>query len=210
MPRRWRPSSPSRPTSPLVLQPPPSVDLHALFTCRQTLCVVMRASHPLAQEGGPVRLRECLTHPLALPDRSLAIRHHLDDALARRGTPFRPAVESSSLEFLRNLALREDVVSLQVPSGIPNDQRLVSRPIDERDLSPMTPDSRPAAWADAARRRREIRRRPRREPQRPLRRGVTCSGDIPVRSIHSTDLRYGRPGPIPPHSCGIHPSDVSG
>ncbi|TXN22173.1 LysR substrate-binding domain-containing protein [Methylobacterium sp. WL19] len=122
----------------LVLQPPPSADLHALFTCRQTLCVVMRASHPLAEEEGPVRLRECLTHPLALPDRSLAIRHHLDDALARRGTPFRPAVESSSLEFLRNLALREDVVSLQVPSGIPNDQRLVSRPIDERDLSPMT------------------------------------------------------------------------
>ncbi|MCC0808201.1 LysR family transcriptional regulator [Methylobacterium sp. W2] len=122
----------------LVLQPPPSADLHALFTCRQTLCVVMRASHPLAREDGPVRLRDCLTHPLALPDRSLAIRHHLDDALARRGTPVHPAVESSSLEFLRNLALREDVVSLQVPSGIPDDQRLVSRPIDERDLSPMT------------------------------------------------------------------------
>jgi DNA-binding transcriptional LysR family regulator len=98
----------------------------------------MRASHPLAGGDGPVRLRDCLTHPLALPDRSLAIRHHLDDALARRGTPVRPAVESSSLEFLRNLALREDVVSLQVPSGIPDDQRLVSRPIDERDLSPMT------------------------------------------------------------------------
>ncbi|WP_026596778.1 LysR family transcriptional regulator [Methylobacterium sp. 77] len=122
----------------LVLQPPPSADLHALFTCRQILCVVMRESHPLAREDGPVRLRECLTHPLALPDRSLAIRHHFDDALARRGTPVRPAVESSSLEFLRNLALREDVVSLQVPSGIPNDPRLVNRPIDERDLSPMT------------------------------------------------------------------------
>lgn len=121
----------------LVLQPPPSADLHVLFACRQTLCALMRAAHPLARDDGPVRLRECLAHPLALPDRSLAIRHHLDDALARRGMPIRPAVESSSLEFLRNLVLREDAVSLQVPSGIPDDPRLKSRPIDGRDLAPM-------------------------------------------------------------------------
>ena len=97
----------------------------------------MRAEHPLAAETGPVRLRDCLAHPMALPDRSLAIRHHFDDALGRRGTPLRPAIESSSLEFLRNLVLREDAVSLQVPSGIPDDPRLRSRPIDARDLAPM-------------------------------------------------------------------------
>lgn len=122
----------------LVLQPPPSADLQVLFSCRQTLCVLMRAGHALAREAGPVRLRDCLMHPMALPDRSLAIRHHLDEALARKGTPVRPAIESSSLEFLRNLVLREDAVSLQVPSGIPDDPRLCRRPIDARDLDPMT------------------------------------------------------------------------
>ncbi len=112
-------------------------DLHVLYSCRQPLCALMRAAHPLAREAGPVRLRDCLAHPLALPDRSLAIRRHLERALARRGVPLGPAVESGSLEFLRNLVLREGIVSLQVPSGIPDDPWLASRPIDPRDLDPM-------------------------------------------------------------------------
>jgi hypothetical protein len=44
-------------------------------------------------------------------------------------------VEASSVEFLRNYVLREQIVSFQillgVPEGLPN---LVVRPIDERDL----------------------------------------------------------------------------
>lgn len=122
----------------LVLQPPPSAELHALYAGRQSLCVLMRASHPLAAQDGPVRLRDCLAHALALPDRSLAIRHHIEQALARRGVEMRATVESGSLEFLRNVVLREDVVSFQVPSGIPDDRRLRTRPIDARDLEPMS------------------------------------------------------------------------
>ena len=122
----------------LVLQPPPSAELHMIYVGRQPLCAFMRAGHPLAAETGPVRMRDCLAHPLALPDRSLAIRHHLDYALAVRGMELKPAVESGSLEFLRNLALREDLISLQVPSGIPDDPSLRSRPIDARDLEPVS------------------------------------------------------------------------
>ena len=122
----------------LILQPPPSAELHPLFSGQQTLCALMRVGHALASESGPVRLRECLAHALALPDHSLAIRHHIEHALARRGVELRPAVESGSLEFLRNLTLRQDVLSLQILSGIPDDPRLHSRPIDTRDLTPMT------------------------------------------------------------------------
>ncbi|MCP1535256.1 LysR family transcriptional regulator [Methylorubrum extorquens] len=122
----------------LILQPPPSAELHALYAGRQSLCALMRASHPLASEDGPIRLRDCLGHALALPDRSLAIRHHIEQALARRGIEMRATVESGSLEFLRNVVLREDVVSFQVPSGIPDDPRLRSRLIDARDLEPMS------------------------------------------------------------------------
>ena len=77
----------------LVLQPPPSADLHVLYACRQPLCALMRAGHPLAREAGPVRLRDCLAHAMALPDRSLAIRLHLEQALARKGVPLGPVVE---------------------------------------------------------------------------------------------------------------------
>lgn len=122
----------------LVLQPPPSAVLHRLYVGRQPLCALMRAGHPLAVETGPVRLRDCLAHPVALPDHSLAIRHHLDYALASRGVELYPAVESGSLEFLRNLTLRDEMVSLQVASGIPDDPSLRSRPIDARDLDPVT------------------------------------------------------------------------
>ena len=122
----------------LVLQPPPSAELYPLFSGQQPVHALMRAGHPLAVETGPVRLRDCLAHPLALPDRSLAIRHHIDYALARRGLKLRSIVESGSLEFLRILALREDLVSFQVPSGIPDDPSLRSRQIDPRDLGPMT------------------------------------------------------------------------
>ncbi|MBA9070564.1 DNA-binding transcriptional LysR family regulator [Methylobacterium sp. RAS18] len=122
----------------LILQPPPSAELHALYAGRQSLCALMRASHPLASEDGPIRLRDCLAHALALPDHSLAIRHHIEQALARRGVEMRATVESGSLEFLRNVVLREDVVSFQVPSGIPDDSRLRSRLIDARDLEPMS------------------------------------------------------------------------
>ncbi len=138
----------------LVLQPPPAAELHVLHAGGQSVCALMRADHPLADpladpsadslarspagSGGPVRLRDCLAHPLALPDRSLAIRHHIEQGLARRGVEMRATVESGSLEFLRAMVLREGLVSFQVASGIPDDPRLRSRPVDARDLDPMS------------------------------------------------------------------------
>lgn len=122
----------------LVVQPPLSADVHILQACQTRVQVLMRADHPLAQRRGPMRLQEFLAHPTALPDHSLAVRHHLEQTLARRGVPLEATVESGSLEFLRNVVLLENVLSLQLPSGIPNDPVLASRPVDLRDLAPMT------------------------------------------------------------------------
>ena len=85
-----------------------------------------------------MRLRDGLAHALALPDPALAVRHHMAHALARGGVELRPAVASGALECLPTLTLRQDVISLQIPSGIPQDPRLHGRPIDIRDLTPMT------------------------------------------------------------------------
>lgn len=120
----------------LILQPPPAPELHILLSCQQPICVLMGAGHPLAGTG-PVRLRECLQFPVAMPDHSLAIRHLLDAAIVRAGLPMSVAIESGSLEFLRNYVRREDVVSFQIPSGIPADRAgLVAREVDARDLAP--------------------------------------------------------------------------
>ena len=120
----------------LILQPPPAPELRALHSCDEPLCALMGADHPLAGPG-PVRLRDCLRFPIAMPDRSLAIRHLLDAAVVRRSLAVQVAVESGSLEFLRNFVRREHVVSFQVPSGIPaDDAGLRARPLDERDLAP--------------------------------------------------------------------------
>jgi len=120
----------------LIVQPPPAPELQVLLAYRQPLCALMSADHPLA-DVVPVRLRDCLRFPIAMPDRSLAIRHLLDAAIVRASLPVRVAVESGSLEFLRNYARREQVISFQILPGIPIiGSGLVARDIDERDLAP--------------------------------------------------------------------------
>jgi DNA-binding transcriptional LysR family regulator len=122
----------------LVIQPPPAPEMQTLLACSQPLCALMSRDHVLAQQEGPVRLRDCLQFPLALPDHSLAIRHMLNAALARMLMQLHVMVESGSMEFLRNYVLREPVVSFQVLSGIPVDHEgLIARPVDEKDLSPV-------------------------------------------------------------------------
>ena len=121
----------------LLLHPPPAPDMQVLIASEQPLCALMSASHPLATSGS-VRLRDCFRYPVALPDKSLAIRHLLDAALARNLLRVDMQIESGSLEFLRNYALRENVISFQISSGIPlSNKEIHARPIDERDLAPI-------------------------------------------------------------------------
>jgi DNA-binding transcriptional LysR family regulator len=121
----------------LILQPPPASELRVLFAYHLPLCAMMAADHPLA-DAGPVRLRDCLRFPVAMPDHSLAVRHLLDAALIRASLVPEIMVESGSLEFLRNYVQRERVISFQVISGIPaRETGLHARQIEPRDLPPL-------------------------------------------------------------------------
>lgn len=123
----------------LLIDPPPASDIHIIQAGHQPLCVLMHRTHPLA--GGseePLRLRDCFSYPVAMPDRSLAIRHLLDAALARKQIPMDMQIESNSLEFQRNYALREQMLSFQVSVGIPIDvPDLLARPIHPMDMPPV-------------------------------------------------------------------------
>ena len=118
----------------VVLQPPPAPELQALLMLHQPLCALMNVRHPLADRK-KVRLRDCLSYPIAMPGRSLAIRHLLQAAIVRGSRPVQVAVESDSFEVLRSYAAREQVISFQIRAGVPAGRGdLTAREIDERDL----------------------------------------------------------------------------
>lgn len=122
----------------LLLAPPPAPDMRILLSGFQPLCAMMRDDHPLARGRGPVRLAHCFQHPVAMPDHSLAIRHLIAAALARKPQPVDARLESGSIEFLRNYVLKEHLVSFQIAVGIPPQAPgLLARPIDPRDIAPI-------------------------------------------------------------------------
>ncbi|MCK9513420.1 MAG: LysR family transcriptional regulator [Pigmentiphaga sp.] len=121
----------------LLIDPPPSPDIRELIVKKQPLCVVVSQSHPLAALD-TVRLRDCLEHPVAMPDEFLAIRVLLNEAMYRLRLEAVVAVESGSLEFLRSFVMREPAVTFQPLSGIPRlDERIRAIPISASDIKPI-------------------------------------------------------------------------
>lgn len=121
----------------LLIDPPPSADMRELLVKKQPLCAVVSKSHPLAQMES-VRLRDCCQYPIAMPSQALAIRGLLDESIYRRQLQPEIAVESGSLEFLRNFVVRESAVTFQPLSGVPRaDERICARPISTHDLDPL-------------------------------------------------------------------------
>lgn len=121
----------------LVFEPVMMAELRSLAIVRQPVHAVMASDHPLAARE-TVRLRECLEYPLCLPTPPYGVRQLLRQAMARRGAPLRPAVESDSFEFLTN-AVRGGggLVTFQIPIGLPPEGApgpLVHRPLDRRDV----------------------------------------------------------------------------
>jgi hypothetical protein len=54
--------------------------------------------------------------------------------LARSNLQFDIAAESNSFEFLRNMVLREKLISFQIEIGAVENEALVVRQIDDRDV----------------------------------------------------------------------------
>lgn len=94
------------------------------------------ADHPLAPRG-ILRLRDCAAFPICLPTAQYGVRHLLDMALFRSSIEPTVAVESDSFEFLRRYPGHEQMISFQIPVGLPADQPaegIVSREVDKRDV----------------------------------------------------------------------------
>lgn len=124
----------------LVFEPVRMADFQTLIAVRQPVCAVMVADHPLAQRER-LRLRECLAFPLGLPTASYGVRHLLDMAQMRASFSLHPTIESDSFEFLRNYPIAENLITFQIPIGLPEHMSapyvpFCHKPIDERDVAP--------------------------------------------------------------------------
>ncbi|SMH55997.1 LysR family transcriptional regulator [Mesorhizobium australicum] len=121
----------------LVFEPVYLVDFQVIETIPQSVNVVMRADHPLADKS-EIRLRDCLDTPHIAPSAKYGVRHLLDFAARRGSRRVDPLVETESFELIRHYVLQERVIGFQIPIGLTGfgDPQLVFRPISERDLPP--------------------------------------------------------------------------
>ncbi len=122
----------------LVFEPVRMSEFQTLLTIRQPVHAMMSPDHPLAAEP-VVRLRDCLQHPIALPTAQYGVRHLLELAVRRTSLDLRPSIDSDSFEFLRHYARDEQMLSFQLPIGLPSaddGEGIVHVPVDERDVPP--------------------------------------------------------------------------
>ena len=120
----------------LVFEPIRMSEFQTILTVPQQIYAIMRPEHPLANQE-QVRIKECLMFPVAMPTRLYGVRHLMEVALLESGLTIDPMIESDNFEFLRNYAIAENIISFQLPIGLPPsdpDLGLVTRPIDPRDV----------------------------------------------------------------------------
>lgn len=116
------------------------VDFEVTAAVQQDLLAIFAQDHPLAMQD-TVRLRDCLTYPLALPNQRFGGRQLLQKSFVASSLVLEPDLESNSFEFLKKYVLEEHAVSFHIPIGLPRSEQmlgLVSRAIDTRDVMPGT------------------------------------------------------------------------
>ena len=124
----------------IVFEPMHLRDLQPVHSGAQQMYCVMARDHPLA---GRKRLRiyECADYPLLLPARPEGIRSILERAAERAGIRLSPALESNSLEMLRQLSRGGEALSFALEINLrPNlaEEGLVAVPMAPNSVAPGT------------------------------------------------------------------------
>jgi DNA-binding transcriptional LysR family regulator len=83
---------------------------------------VVAPSHPLVLRS-PVRLSDCLGHPIVLADASMTIHRLIADGFSRAGLAFRPDYLSNSVEFMKSMARSGEAVTFLSRIDVAEDQR---------------------------------------------------------------------------------------
>lgn len=120
----------------LIFEPVRISEVQILSSARQPIHAVMAADHPLAAKE-VLRLRDCASYPIGLPTAQYGVRHLIDLALVRSSIDLRVVLDADNFEFLRRYPMHEDLITFQIPIGLPPhtaDEPITSRRIDARDV----------------------------------------------------------------------------
>jgi DNA-binding transcriptional LysR family regulator len=112
-------------------------DITTLLDIEQRLCVVMAETHPLAK-ADKIRMSDCMSYPLALPDASLGGRLLLEAFFAKSSLKPNTVLESNSFELLRHFVRSNDAVTFQIQIGTAlgcAKDGVIARHIDDFGLS---------------------------------------------------------------------------
>lgn len=121
----------------IVLEPINLSVFENVLTVGQPIWCLMRESHPLAVKE-EIRLNDCAQHPVALPEVNYGVRYLIDRALMAGANNMNMVIEADSFEFLRGLALYEDLITFHIPISLPRKPGagLVYRPLDRSEVDP--------------------------------------------------------------------------
>lgn len=87
----------------------------------QQLGLVTPPGHELTQTGRPIRLRDCLDHPLILMTPDTELRAMVDQIDHREHRKARPLVETSSVAMVRKLVARGVGIGFLIPENVAED-----------------------------------------------------------------------------------------
>ena len=103
----------------LIFEPIRLSEVQILASVRQPIHAVMAADHPLADRE-TLRLRDCAAYPVAVPTAQFGVRSLIDVALVRFSVRLRVVLEADNFDFLRRYPAQEQLISFQIPIGLPD------------------------------------------------------------------------------------------
>ena len=121
----------------IVLEPVNLSVFENVLSVAQPIWCLMRDSHPLSAKE-TIRVSDFVQHPVALPETNFGVRHLIDRALMGGSACVNMVVEADSFEFLRGLALYEDLITFHIPISLPfkSVTGIVYRPLDSSEVEP--------------------------------------------------------------------------
>jgi DNA-binding transcriptional LysR family regulator len=114
--------------------------LRSLFACDLPLGALMAGDHELAGRAS-LKLRDILAYPLVLAEPGMSLRTATDIALSRFDDNTEPALETNSVELMRNYVARTQAIAIINPLDVIEDTasgRLAFVRIDDENLHPQT------------------------------------------------------------------------
>lgn len=122
----------------LIFNPPPRSGVKLVASISMTIGAIMAPNHPLAKRKS-LRLSECQSYPLILPDITHPNRDWLNSLFDDLGVGPHPAAVSNSFHLMRGLAGHELGIAFQTSIGIEDEiknKKLVYVPLSDRKLKP--------------------------------------------------------------------------